>query len=125
MESGVKRAIKLNQASRPSGRPKQRKLQKAKRKKEIEDTLAFVDTAVNVGDVKLEEFDEIVLTNSLSVEVVGGALDGISSYVRWSCVQATKNIRDKRRSYVSHSNKRPPRAPRGSQERGDPRGACQ
>ncbi|ETL98476.1 hypothetical protein L917_04459 [Phytophthora nicotianae] len=45
IDSGARNAIKLNQASRPSGRPKQQKSFKtAKRKREIEGALAFVDT---------------------------------------------------------------------------------
>ncbi|KAF4134438.1 hypothetical protein GN958_ATG16373 [Phytophthora infestans] len=52
-------------------------LKKAKRIKEITDTLAYVDTVATVGDVTLEVLDEVVKTQQLSIAVVGDAPDGI------------------------------------------------
>ncbi|KAF4149614.1 hypothetical protein GN958_ATG01198, partial [Phytophthora infestans] len=65
--------VKINTASRPSGRPKQKEsFKKATRSKDITDILAYVDTVATVGDVTLEILDEV-----LSIAVIGEALDGI------------------------------------------------
>ncbi|KAF4147615.1 hypothetical protein GN958_ATG03188 [Phytophthora infestans] len=78
LDDDVKSIVKLNTASRPSGRPKQKKsFKKAKRSKEITDTLAYVDTVATVGDVTLKVLDEVVKTQQLAIAVVGDALDGI------------------------------------------------
>lgn len=78
LDDDAKSIVKLNTASRPSGRPKQKEsFKKAKRSKEITDTLAYVDTVATVGDVTLEVLDEVVKTQQLSIAVVGDALDGI------------------------------------------------
>ncbi|KAF4136214.1 hypothetical protein GN958_ATG14599 [Phytophthora infestans] len=71
---GGKRAtlVRLNPANRASGRPKQKaKLRKAKKAKEIEETMLFVDNLVSYGDITLESFEEAVKTKELSVAGVG------------------------------------------------------
>ncbi|EEY60040.1 leukotriene A-4 hydrolase, putative [Phytophthora infestans T30-4] len=78
LDDDAKSIVKLNTASRSSGRPKQKEsFKKAKRSKEITDTLAYVDTVATVGDATLEVLDEVVKTQQLSIAIVGDALDGI------------------------------------------------
>ncbi|KAF4133913.1 hypothetical protein GN958_ATG16879 [Phytophthora infestans] len=68
---GGKRAtlVRLNPASRASGRPKQKA--KLKKAKEIEETMLFVDNLVSYGDITLESFEEAVKTKELSVAGIG------------------------------------------------------
>ncbi|KAF4134384.1 hypothetical protein GN958_ATG16424 [Phytophthora infestans] len=71
---GGKRAtlVRLNPASRASGRPKQKaKFKKAKKAKEIEETMLFVDNLVSYGDITLESSEEAVKTKELSVAGIG------------------------------------------------------
>ncbi|KAG2918411.1 hypothetical protein PC117_g17078 [Phytophthora cactorum] len=57
----TKTLVQLNPASRASGRPKlTASFKKAKKAKDIEETMVFVDDIATIGDVTLENFEDTV-----------------------------------------------------------------
>ncbi|KAG2784373.1 hypothetical protein PC129_g12518 [Phytophthora cactorum] len=73
-----KTLVQLNPASRASGRPKQKaSFKKAKKAKDTEETMVFVDDIVTIGDVTLENFEDADKKKVLSIAEIGDTLSAI------------------------------------------------
>ncbi|KAG2815424.1 hypothetical protein PC113_g23206 [Phytophthora cactorum] len=71
----TKTLVQLNPASRASGRPKlTASFKKAKKAKDIEETMVFVDDIATIGDVTLENFEDTVKKKVLSIAEIGDTL---------------------------------------------------
>ncbi|KAG2811025.1 hypothetical protein PC112_g15791 [Phytophthora cactorum] len=83
----TKTLVQLNPASRASGRPKlTASFKKAKKAKDIEETMVFVDDIATIGDVTLENFEDTVKKKVLSIAEIGDTL-GVCSTLLFSSGQ--------------------------------------
>ncbi|KAI9997674.1 hypothetical protein PInf_001605 [Phytophthora infestans] len=71
-------AVNLNEASRPSGRPRlQQAVKKSKRKKEYKESQELAGSLTTIGDVTLAKFAELALHEAITLSEIEDVFSGL------------------------------------------------